>query len=765
LNDSSRLRWKNSLAIPIVALLLVVAVGMLLIGYVINDRVFYTALEERERDKANSIRFATRSIIDSEVRKLSTLSSLLKTDYGLAAALAHYHRTGGDIRPLKSAMDDLFWRIDTQVFLVTDPDGVVLYRANEPLKRGDRHLVWGWDEAVTGTDVIGASQGPNGWAIRALAPIRTGKRVAGVLILGTRLNDTFAAKISGETGARISFANLNGVMSGAGRSDANPPDPSLIRYSLLEHVPIFRMNLKGYKATQYTPLKIVDETFCLIIESDMGVVRGMLLRNRVKLVKFGSLILAGALLLGIGATSLLVRPLKRLQQEAQVVVREFTGQELQLDARGNEIDTLAAANHRMVEAIKNHIAAREEAEAALRQSEVQLRQAQKMETVGRLAGGVAHDFNNLLTVINGYSDVLLRRLGETDPARREVGEIQKAGERAAALTRQLLAFSRKQVLEPKPVRLNDIVSGMSSMLRRLIGENIVLATALEPDIWTVVADPGQVEQVVLNLAVNARDAMPAGGTITISTANVALAAPDDCDGYVLPPGRYARIEVMDNGCGMDEETKARMFDPFFTTKERGKGTGLGLSSVYGIVKQSGGHILARSAPGRGTAFEVYFPMAPEAGEDVTGSIETATNRAVLARRGENILVVEDEEAVRELVMEGLRRVGYRVLAASNALEAVSLLERHSRPIDLLLTDLMMPGMNGIDLARRLIPSHPGMKVLLMSGYSEEKIGKFVQQEPGAAFLQKPVTPSLLSRKVREVLDTPSTPAHPLHPGA
>jgi signal transduction histidine kinase len=745
------LRWKNSLAIPIVALLLVVAVGMLLVGYVINDQVFYSALEEREKDKANSIRFATRSIIDSEVRKLSTLSGILKADDGLAAALAHYHRTGGDIRPLKSAMDDLFWRIDTQVFVVTDTDGVVLYRANEPLRRGDRHLVWGLEEAVTGTDVIGASQGPKGWAIRALAPIRTGKRIAGVLILGTRLDDAFAAKISGETGARISFANLNGIMSGAGRSDAWPPDPSLIRYSLLEQFPIFRMNLEGYKATQYTPIKVVDETFCLIIETDMGIVRGMLHRNRLKLVKTGALLLAVVLLLGITATTLLVRPVKKLEREAREVVREFTGRELAPDVRGSEIDTLAAANHRMVEAIRNHISAREEAEAALRQSEAQLRQAQKMETVGRLAGGIAHDFNNLLTVINGYSDVLLRRIGETDSSRREISEIHKAGERAAALTRQLLAFSRKQVLEAKSIHLNEIVSGMSVMVRRLIGENIELAITLDPDLGTIIGDPGQVEQVVLNLAVNARDAMPSGGTITISTAGVDLAAPEDRDGCILPAGRYARIEVADTGFGMDEETKERMFEPFFTTKELGKGTGLGLASVYGIVKQSGGHIRARSAPGRGTSFEVYLPVREEDSVALKEAAGGAANSRGTDRRGENILLVEDEEMVRAMMLEGLQTDGFSVLAAGNAQEAISVLERHSRPIDLLLTDLMMPGMNGMELARRLMPSHPAMKVLLVSGYSEEEIGKFVRKEAGTAFLQKPITPSVLSRKVREVL--------------
>jgi signal transduction histidine kinase len=750
------LRWKNSLAIPIVALLLVVAVGMLLIGYLINDRVFYSALEEREKDKANSIRFATRSMIDAEVRKLSTLSGILKMDDGLAAGLAHYHRTGGDIRPLKSAMDDLFWRIDTQIFVVTDSDGVVLYRANEPLRRGDHHLVWGFEEAVTGTDVLGASEGPKGWAIRSLAPIRTGKRVAGVLILGTRLDDAFAAKISSETGARISFANLSGVISGAGRSDAWPPDPSLVRHSLLEQFPIFRMNLDGYKATQYTPIKVVDETFCLIIETDMGIVRGMLHRNRLKLVKTGALVLAVVLLLGITATTLLVRPVKKLEREAREVVREFTGKELATETYGNEIDTLAAANHRMVEAIRDHISAREEAEAALRQSEAQLRQAQKMETVGRLAGGIAHDFNNLLTVINGYSDVLLRRIGEADTSRREISEIHKAGVRAAALTRQLLAFSRKQVLEAKSIDLNEIVSGMSVMVRRLIGENIELAITLDPNLGTVIGDPGQVEQVVLNLAVNARDAMPSGGTITISTAGVDLAAPEDRDGCILPAGRFVRIEVADTGFGMDEETKERMFEPFFTTKELGKGTGLGLASVYGIVKQSGGHIRARSAPGRGTSFEVYLPVREEDSLALKEAADGAANSRGTDRRGENILLVEDEEMVREMMLEGLQTDGFSVLSAGNAQEAISVLERHSRPIDLLLTDLMMPGMNGMELARRLMSSHSGMKVLLISGYPEEEMGKFIRNEPGTAFLQKPITPAVLSRKVREVLDTRMT---------
>ncbi|MDD5761528.1 MAG: ATP-binding protein [bacterium] len=748
------MRWKNSLAIPVIALLLVVAIGMMLIGYVVNDRVFYTALEEREKDKANSIRFATRSIIDAEVRKLSTLSGILKTDDGLVAAIAHYHRTGGDIRPLKAALDDLFWRIDTQIFLVTDTDGVVLYRANEPLKRGDRHLLWGFEEAVTGTDVIGASEGPKGWAIRALAPLRTGKRISGVLFLGTRLDDAFAAKISNETGAKISFANLNGVMSGSGRNSAWPPDPSLIRHSLLEQVPVFRMNLDGYKATQYTPIKVIDETFCLVIETDMGIVRGMLHRNRMKLFKTGVLLLAVVLLLGIAATYLLVRPLKKLQRETRTVVREFTGADLPLNADGNEIHTLESAFARMVEAIRTHISAREKAENELRHSGEQLRQAQKMDAVGRLAGGVAHDFNNLLTVINGYSEVLLRRLRNDDPARREIEEIRKAGDRAAALTRQLLAFSRKQVMKLQTVMINEVISNLGTMLRRLIGEDIDLSTTLGAGLWPVKSDPHQIEQVVLNLAVNARDAMPSGGRLSLSTANVSFDAPDDRDGITIPAGRYVRLEIADTGCGMDVETRSRIFEPFFTTKEKGKGTGLGLAMVHGIVMQTGGHIRLRSAPGSGTTFEIYLPVG---GTTVEPEETVAITEELHATScgGETVLVVEDEESVRELVMEGLERDGYSILSAGDGNEAIAAAGRHEGTIDLLLTDLVMPGMNGLELARHLMPLRPAMKVICMSGHSEEAIERFQEMGSRATFLQKPVTPSIISRKVREALDAAS----------
>jgi signal transduction histidine kinase len=751
------LRRKNSLAIPIIALLLFVAAVMLLVGYFVNDRVFNSALEEREKDKINSIRFATQSLIESEARKLSTLSGLLKTNEGLASAIAHYRRTGEDIRPLKSIMDELFWKSDTRIFVVTDPEGVVLYRANEPLRRGDVQHVWGLEEAASGEDAIGASKGTNGWAIRALAPVRKGKEIVGILILGTMLNHDFARKISRETGARISFANLEGILSGSS-GNASTTDPSLIRLCLLEQAPIFRMDIDGFKATQYTPLKVVDETFCLIIETDLDIVHGMVRANRLMLVKLGAILLVCVLLVGISATCLLVHPLKKLQCETREIVRKFTGEDLPPVKDGNEIRALESSFTRMAEAIHVNISAREKAEIELRHNEEQLRQAQKMEAIGLLAGGVAHDFNNLLTVINGYCEILLKRMRDGDPSRREVGEIGKAGERAAALTHQLLAFSRKQVMKMETIRLNEIVSSLGAMLRRLIGEDIDLSTTLGAGLWNVKADPHQVEQVILNLAINARDAMPSGGRLSISTANLVLDS-SERTGSTIPEGRYVRLEIGDTGFGMDAETRSRIFEPFFTTKEKGKGTGLGLAMVHGIVMQTGAHIRLRSDPGRGTAFEIYFPVdlaqeEPERKDPVTfGDPPATTGR-------ETVLVVEDEDMVRELVMEGLKRDGYTILAAGGGNEAIATAGKFEGQIDLLLTDLVMPGMNGMELARRLMLARPEMKVICMSGHSEEAIERFQEMGTRASFLQKPITPSILSRKVREVIDTPSRPELP-----
>jgi signal transduction histidine kinase/ActR/RegA family two-component response regulator len=392
--------------------------------------------------------------------------------------------------------------------------------------------------------------------------------------------------------------------------------------------------------------------------------------------------------------------------------------------------------------------ARKHAQESLRQVEEQLRHAQKMESVGTLAGGIAHDFNNLLTAIIGYSELVLSRLDKTHPIRTKVEEIHNAGERAVSLTRQLLAFSRKQTLEAKVIDLNSIVTGMGKLLHRLIGEDIEQVMDLAPELGQVKADSGQIEQVIMNLAVNARDAMPQGGKLLILTANVDVDIDDARESLSVGPGPYVVLTVSDNGCGMDEETRQRIFEPFFTTKEKGKGTGLGLCTVYGIVKQNGGDIRVYSQPGRGTTIKVYLPRV-----EVVVEAAQAHCPLVPAPTGtETILVVEDEDTVRKLARIVLNLNGYTVLEARNADEALVICEQHAGPIHLMLTDIVMPGMSGRALFYCIAPLRPEMKVLYMSGYIEQAIlhhGVFDQPAP---FLQKPFKPNVLTRKVREVLD-------------
>jgi len=383
-----------------------------------------------------------------------------------------------------------------------------------------------------------------------------------------------------------------------------------------------------------------------------------------------------------------------------------------------------------------------------RRLQEQLLQSQKMEAVGRLAGGVAHDFNNLLTVIISYTDLLLEDLGRDDPKREDVAAVRKAAEGAAALTHQLLAFSRKQVLQPKVLDVNATVATTEKLLRRLIGEDIQLVAKLASGLGRVKADPGQIEQVIMNLAVNARDAMPAGGQLTIETANVEMDEAYVRGHPLAQPGRYVMLAVSDTGIGMDEETKAHIFEPFFTTKEMGKGTGLGLATVYGIVKQSGGFIWLYSEPGQGTSFKIYMPRVDESAERATpAAAET------LPRGTETVLVVEDAPAVRAVTRQVLERQGYTVLEAPSGEAALVLATKHQGPIQLLLTDVVMPGVSGRQLAELLAPLRPDMLVLYTSGYTDDSVVRHRVLESGIAYLQKPFTPDGLARKVREVLDS------------
>jgi CheY-like chemotaxis protein len=369
-----------------------------------------------------------------------------------------------------------------------------------------------------------------------------------------------------------------------------------------------------------------------------------------------------------------------------------------------------------------------------------------MEAVGTLAGGIAHDFNNLLTVIKGYSCLVLDRVKDDEQLAREVGQIEKAAEKAAALTRQLLAFSRRQVLQPRNINVSNIVASVDNMLRRVIGENIEFVNRFAPDLGTVKADPSQIEQVILNLAVNARDAMPNGGKLTFTTANAVLDDAFAREHLGARPGHYVLLEVADTGSGMDDETRRHIFEPFFTTKEVGRGTGLGLSTVYGIVKQSDGYIAVESAPGKGAAFRIYLPRVDQAVSDLDAA-ESGTRRVGF----ETILLVEDEEVVRQLANRILVTSGYKVLLASRGEEAEQICIEYDGVIHLLITDMVMPGLGGRDLVQRVAAKRPGMKVLYISGYTEQSLAE-ADIRSGVAFLEKPFSPAALQRRVREVLE-------------
>ena len=415
--------------------------------------------------------------------------------------------------------------------------------------------------------------------------------------------------------------------------------------------------------------------------------------------------------------------------------------EYRLNARGSdEVAQLTRAFGRMRSTLKTNEVQRQKLEDHLRQS-------QKMEAIGRLAGGVAHDFNNLLMVISGYTEVLLDQLAPENALHAKAEAIQQASDRATTLTRQLLAFSRKQLLELKVIDVNAIVADMERLLRPLIGEDIELTTSLAPAVGCTRADAGQLEQVIMNLVVNAKDAMHNGGKICIRTASVTLDDTYRPENTFIKHGPYVMISVSDTGQGMDRDTQARIFEPFFTTKEKGKGTGLGLSTVYGIIKQSGGYVFVQSELGRGTVFTIYFPRVDEP------SASLGALPASLAAVGgaETILLVEDEESVRQLVRETLESRGYHVLEAANGQDALAVAASHADTIHLIITDVVMPGLSGHELVQKLLPARPGTKVLYLSGYAEDAFASPLPADGKRIFLQKPFTLQSLSRRVREVL--------------
>ncbi len=506
----------------------------------------------------------------------------------------------------------------------------------------------------------------------------------------------------------------------------------------------------------------------LFLEVDAGAIRDRL-RNYAFLIGYVFLVALGlTILISSRTQAALINPVIRLAEAARHVSRR-QDYAVRIPAESeDEIGDLVQAFNEMLgeiemrdyrlelarEDLQTHIAyieaemqERKKAENELSLKEAQLRQAQKMEAIGILAGGVAHDFNNILTAILGYSQLLLYRIESDNPMRESVTEIQRAAERAASLTRQLLAFSRHQVLQPQVVQLNRLIEDMQKMLTRLIGEDIEFVTSLSDGLDSVFVDPGELEQVVLNLIVNSRDAMPGGGMLIVETRTLELESSlIDGERGDLAPGRYVVLSITDTGVGMTPEVRSRIFDPFYTTKELGKGTGLGLSTVYGIVKQSGGHVSVYSEPNQGTTFKIYFPSC-SAQENGTTSGEAAP----VPGGPETILVVEDEVPVRRVVTRVLGRVGYTVLEAADQEEALNLC-RDRTDIDLLITDVVMPRMNGRELSERAASLRPDLRVLFMSGYTDDAVILKGVLEARMPFLGKPFTTEQLLTRVREVLD-------------
>ena len=656
---------------------------------------------------------------------------------------------------------ELYEVVGVHLMLLVDAGGLLLVDAAAADRTGaDLRAEPGVATGLRGADHTGV------WRYRdrlyriALTPIVIEEQMLGLLVLGNLLDGTAAAEMRESTGKDVILLHEGEVMA---QSWERSPSGPLSGGEIAALADLIRGD-----AGEKRPLHaLLDGRQCLAVAVPLGDVEGhvVLFRGldeledevdllRISMVGMGVLAAVLAVFLSLWLSARLSRPIRELSATAERVGAGQLEERARVHA-DDELGRLAQSFNAMVERVaertrdlQQEVNERRRAEEERASLEEQLRQSQKLEAIGMLAGGIAHDFNNLLMVISGYSEMLLYKLEEEDPQYQLIEQIYRAGDRGAGLVRQLLAFSRRQILQPRVLDLNQLMGEMGKMLPRLIGENLELVTSYGREVGCVYADPGQIEQVVMNLAVNARDAMPDGGTITIGTAAMELRERDIALAEEARPGPYVKLSVKDTGVGMDAETQARIFEPFFTTKDVDRGTGLGLSTVYGIVKQSEGHIQVDSEPGRGTMFEIYLPQVEMLAED-TGVAQVSDKEL---RGTETVLLVEDEEMVRNLVRLVLRQSGYRVVEAANGAEALRASQDYEGTIDLLVVDVVMPQMNGPELVQRLEGRRPQMKVLYMSGYTNEAVFRRGGVGTERALLQKPFAPEVLVGMVREVLD-------------
>ena len=725
-------------------------------------------------------------------RLLLATSSFVSTNPSLRAAIglvrteanvAGSPQRAALLATIQAEVDRIYDELDHDLLVVTDDGGRVLAArgAGRELRVGDdlsgvpvvRYALEA--EAATADSSFGVFRGEAGpLQVSSVAILVSGYPI-GALLLGDRLDRLMPAP-DAKLGTQAIVSAGEVVL--ASTVPAAPAGSRWIDGGSSEADSVWSLTLGGNEFVAATlPLGFTEENKPAALHLVRSLSESLAPVQRSLTTSFLVAGMLAVLLVGLAAAILsraTLRPLSRFVEFMRAGARaedhaRFDYARFEDPHPAAEIGTLTDAYNRLIESLRHHhkqvqersvelaaaietlreeVDAHERTETALRESEEQLRQSQKLESLGTLAGGVAHDFNNLLAVILGYAALSAADAPPGSREREDLDQIKGAAERAAELVKQLLAFSRKQVLLPQIVDLNRIVTGMESLLRPLIGEDVRVVTRLDPGIARIHADPGQIEQVIVNLVVNARDAMPTGGEITIETANAHV----DERGAPAVPGKSGQpmvlLSIRDTGTGMDAATRERIFEPFYTTKAPGKGTGLGLSTVYGIVKQSGGIIAVDSAPGEGCTFRCYFPATV----DAKSQIASGNTRADVSRGSETILVVEDETQLRALIKRTLSERGYRVLDAGNGVEALELAEAHRGPIHLLVTDVVMPLLSGGELAARLQEARPGLRVIFVSGYSDDAIERHGVLAPDSVFLQKPVMPEELARVAREILD-------------
>lgn len=659
---------------------------------------------------------------------------------------------------------ELYEVVDVNLMLLVDVDGLLLVDAAADDRAGaDLRAEPGVAAGLRGAEYSGV------WSYRdrlyhiALTPIIIEGQMLGLLVLGNPLHEV--AEMRESTGKDVILLRESEVVA---QSWEHPPSGSLGRGEIDDLVDLIRGD-----AGERRPMHaLLAGRQCLAIAVPLRDVEGHVVLFRgldeledevdqleLSMAGMGALAAVLAVFFSLWFSARLSRPIRELSAMAEQVGDGQIVERARVYA-DDELGRLVQSFNAMVDRVAEHtrtlqqeVNERRRAEQERASLEEQMRQSQKLEAIGILAGGIAHDFNNLLMVVLGFSEMLLNSLEADDPRYQFAEQIHGAGDRGAALVRQLVAFGRRQILQPRVLDFNRLIGDMGKMLPRLLGEDVELLTSCGREVGCVYADPGQIEQVVMNLVVNARDAMPDGGTVTIETAATELSQHELPLGENVRPGPFVKLGVNDTGGGMDAETQARIFDPFFTTKAVDRGTGLGLSTVYGIVKQSGGFIQVDSEPGRGTTFEIYMPRVEAQAEAQTeAGGEEEEGKADAASPGmETVLLVEDEELVRNLVRQVLRQNRYRVVEAANGVEALRTSEEYAGTIDLLLVDVVMPEMNGAELVRRLEVQRPQMKVLYMSGYSDEALFQRGGVEMERALLPKPFAPEVLLRRVREVL--------------